>query len=79
MDTHSWLATWDDEANYEASVWDFNNLTLSGKISAETKGTSFMPAIIIPIPMLARVQANACRSMAIQIKMFLQQGGTQGS
>ncbi|MCZ6526243.1 MAG: hypothetical protein O6928_06795 [Gammaproteobacteria bacterium] len=73
------FATWDDEANYEASVWDFNNLTLSGKISAETKGTSFMPAIIIPIPMLARVQANACRSMAIQIKMFLQQGGTQGS
>ena len=73
------FATWDDEANYEASVWDFNKLTLSGKISAETKGTSFMPAIIIPIPMLARVQANACRSMATQIKMFLQQGGTQGS
>ena len=73
------FATWDDEANYEASVWDFNKLALSGKISAETKGTSFMPAIIIPIPMLARVQANACRSMAIQIKIFLQQGGTQGS
>ncbi|MCH7694790.1 MAG: hypothetical protein IIB73_00625 [Proteobacteria bacterium] len=73
------FATWDDEANYEASVWDFNKLVLSGKISAETKGTSFMPAIIIPIPLLARVQANACRSMAIQIKMFLQQGGTQGS
>lgn len=73
------FATWDDEANYEASVWDFNKLVLSGKISAETKGTSFMPAIIIPIPLLARVQANACRSMAIQIKIFLQQGGTQGS
>ena len=73
------FATWDDEANYEASVWDFNKLALSGKISAETKGTSFMPAIIIPIPLLARVQANACRSMAIQIKIFLQQGGTQGS
>lgn len=71
------FATWDDEANYEASVWDFNKLALSGKISAETKGTSYLPAIIIPIPLLARVQANACRSMAIQIKMFLQQGGTQ--
>ena len=66
------FATWDDEANYEASIWDFKNLELSGKINAETKGTSYMPAIIIPIPLLARVQASACKSMADQIKVFLQ-------
>ena len=47
------FATWDDEANYEASIWDFENLKLSGKISAETRGTSYLPAIIVPIPMLA--------------------------
>ncbi len=65
------FATWDDEANYEASIWDFDNLKLSGKISAETTGTSYLPAIIVPIPMLARVQAGACKSMAAQIKSFL--------
>lgn len=66
------FATWDDEANYEASIWDFKELTLTGKISAETQGTSYLPAIIIPIPLLARVQSNACRTMAEQIKTFFQ-------
>ncbi len=65
------FATWDDEANYEASIWDFKNLQLSGKIHAETRGTSYLPAVIIPIPMLARVQSGACKSMAAQIKTFL--------
>ena len=67
------FAYWKDEANYEASIWDFKQLALSGKINAETKGTSFMPAIIIPIPMLARVQENACKSLANQIKTFFSQ------
>lgn len=66
------FATWDDEANYEASIWDFKNLRLSGKINAETQGTSYLPAIIIPIPMLARVQSSACASMTQQLKLFLQ-------
>jgi hypothetical protein len=65
------FATWDDEADYEASVWDFENLNLAGRISAETKGTSYLPAVFIPIPLLARVQANACSSMATQLKSFL--------
>ena len=65
------FATWDDQANYEASVWDFQNQNLAGRISAETKGTSYLPAIIIPIPLLARVQSNACAGMASQLKSFL--------
>ncbi|MBI2970077.1 MAG: hypothetical protein HYY36_05000 [Gammaproteobacteria bacterium] len=66
------FATWDDEASYEASIWDFKELTLTGKISAETQGTSYLPAIIIPIPLLARVQASACKTMAEQIKSFFE-------
>ena len=66
------FATWDDESDYEASIWDFKNLNLSGKISATTQGTSYLPAIVIPIPLLARVQANACKNMADQIKNFLE-------
>ncbi|MGE0387159.1 MAG: hypothetical protein AB7Q97_20745 [Gammaproteobacteria bacterium] len=61
------FARWDDAAQYEASIWDLRNLNLAGKISAETKGTSYMPAIIIPIPLLARVQSAACQSMADQL------------
>lgn len=66
------FAMWDDAASYEASIWDFKELSLTGKINAETQGTSYLPAIIIPIPLLARVQANACMAMSEQIKTFLQ-------
>ncbi len=66
------FTTWDDEAKYEATIWDFKSLALAGKISTETKGTSYMPALIIPIPLLARVQSNACKSMADQIQAQLQ-------
>ncbi len=66
------FATWDDEANYEATIWDFQNLILGGKISAATSGTSYLPAVIVPIPLLARVQSNACSRMAGQIGSFLQ-------
>lgn len=65
------FASWDDEANYEASVWDFETLDLAGRISAETQGTSYLPAIFIPVPLLARVQSSACASMADQLKSFL--------
>lgn len=66
------FATWDDEANYEAVIWDFKDLNLAGKISAESTGTSYLPAVIVPIPLLARVQSGACSSMANQIKDFMQ-------
>ena len=65
------FATWDDESNYEATIWDFKELNLEGKISTESNGTSYMPAVIIPIPLLARVQSSACSHMASQIGDFL--------
>lgn len=65
------FTTWDDEANYEAIIWDFQDLNIEGKISTESTGTSYMPAVIIPIPLLARVQSSACSSMASQISNFL--------
>jgi hypothetical protein len=65
------FATWDDEANYEAVIWDFDEMNLEGKISTESTGTSYLPAVILPIPLLARVQSNACSNMADQISNFL--------
>ncbi|WP_193164952.1 hypothetical protein [Microbulbifer hainanensis] len=65
------FGTWDNESDYEASVWDFRDRELSGKLSADAKGTSYMPAIVIPIPLIARVQTNACKGMAAQLQQFL--------
>ena len=65
------FATWQDEAIYEAKIWNLKNTSVSGKIHTETQGTSFLPAVIIPIPLLARVQSDACDGMATQLKEFL--------
>ncbi len=62
---------WDKSSQYEASIWDVRNNTTVGKISAQASGTSFMPAVIVPVPMIAPVQSNACNQMADQIGEFL--------
>lgn len=70
------FGTWDKKAEYEASIWDYKNKKLIGKISSEADGTSYMPAVVIPIPIIAQVQADACKGMAVQLKHFF--NNTQG-
>jgi len=65
------FVSWERSSNYEASIWDVQQNAAVGKISSQASGTSFMPAIIVPVPMIARVQANACGNMADQIEEFL--------
>lgn len=64
------FGTWDQESKYEASVWDYDEQKLLGKVSTDAAGTSYMPAVVIPIPIIARVQNNACKGMAEQLKAF---------
>lgn len=68
------FGSWDNESSYEASIWDFENTREVGKISTDATGTSYMPAIVVPIPIIARVQSNACNGMGDQISTFLSPG-----
>lgn len=65
------LAWWEDDARYDATVWDVKNLSSAGTIHADVKGRSLMPALIIPMPLVARPQAAACRGLTDQLKQFL--------
>lgn len=65
------FGTWDKESKYEASIWDKRKQTIIGKIRAGAEGTSFMPALVVPIPLIARVQNNACKEMGQQLRTFL--------
>ena len=65
------FGTWDKESDYEASVWDYQELENLGQISADASGTSYMPAVVIPIPIIAQVQKNACKAMGLQLRNFL--------
>lgn len=62
------FGTWDDSSTYEASVWDLQKMDVVAQISAEASGTSYMPALIVPIPLIARVQSAACDGLATQLK-----------
>jgi len=65
------FAWWQNDSNYEASVWDLTGLEDAGKVSADVSGTSFLPAIVVPIPLIARTQNKACNALADQLKLFI--------
>ena len=68
------FGSWEDDSSFEARVWDVSSRTSVGTISADANGQSYMPAVFVPIPLLAPVEANACSSLADQLKQFVQGG-----
>jgi hypothetical protein len=67
---------WEKDSSYEAKIWDLKRSQSVGLISAEASGTSYLPAFIVPVPLIARTQAAACNGLAQQIKDFLVQDET---
>ena len=63
--------TWENDASYEASVWDTQEQKAAGRLSSDAAGTSYMPAVVLPIPIIARVQKNACIGLANQLQEFI--------
>lgn len=65
------FAWWQDDADYEASIWDLIESDTAGTVTADLSGTSFLPALVVPIPLIARTQSKACHGLADQLKDFL--------
>ncbi len=65
------VLSWDNASNYEASIWDVREGQSLGIISAEATGTSVVPALGLPIPMIARTKSASCKSLAEQLKSAL--------
>ncbi|MCY4015074.1 MAG: hypothetical protein OXG82_20445 [Gammaproteobacteria bacterium] len=63
--------SWENGSNYEASVWDVYQGMNVGTLSSEASGTSFVPAVVVPLPFIARVRQAACTKLSDQIKGFL--------
>ncbi len=66
------FGTWEDTSDYETTIWDLETFTEVGRISTEAVGTSYMPAFVVPIPLLAQVQGDSCRGMGRQLVKFFQ-------
>ncbi|WP_116367219.1 hypothetical protein [Parahaliea mediterranea] len=65
------FGTWGNDSNYEATIWDFTNRAEVGRINATASGQSYMPAVVVPIPIIAPVQGTACDSVGDQLLKFL--------
>ena len=65
------FGTWEDDANFDARVWDVTSLRNVGTINADATGQSYLPALVVPIPLIARVETNACNRLAAQLKDFV--------
>ena len=62
---------WENDSSYEAAIWDLDTVEHVGTISADAVGTSYLPAVVIPIPIIARTKNAACNGLAKQIREFL--------
>lgn len=65
------FAWWESDSNYDAAVWDLIDQEETGNIEARVSGTSYIPAIIIPVPMIAQTRATACRDLSAKISEFV--------
>jgi hypothetical protein len=65
------FSTWGHDANYEATIWDFTDQAEVGQVNTSATGQSYMPAVIVPIPIIAPVQATACDGIGQQLLEFL--------
>jgi len=65
------FAWWQKDSAYDATIWDLQNLESVGSVNTEVKGTSFMPAVVIPIPLIARTKSKACKGLAEELATFI--------
>lgn len=70
------FAWWQNDSDYSATIWDLEDLKSAGTITADVSGTSFLPALVIPIPLIARTRAAACKGLAEQLLNFIVGGET---
>ncbi len=61
---------WDTASVYETSIWDLKHARSVGAVSADASGMSYVPALLVPVPLIARTQNAACKGLAEQLKGF---------
>lgn len=68
------MLSWDNNSSYEATIWDMKESRSLGIISSESVGTSMVPALVIPIPIIARTKSASCKGMGDQLYTVLSGG-----
>jgi hypothetical protein len=69
------LTWWENDSSYSAAIWDIRDGKSAGEVSADVHGTSVIPAVIIPVPIIARTRAAACKGLARELQTFIIDSG----
>ena len=69
------LAWWENDSSYEAAIWDIQDGKHAGDVSADVQGTSVIPAVIVPVPLIARTKSAACKGLARELREFIVDSG----
>jgi len=64
------LVWWDTASVYETNIWDLQKARSVGAVSADASGMSYLPALLVPVPLIARTQNAACKGVAEQLREF---------
>ena len=64
------FASWDRLSSYEAIIWDIQEMEEKGRVRVDTEGTSYLIAVVAPVPFIAQVQTEACEGMGKQLATF---------
>ena len=64
------MGVWTNESDYDVSIWDIVAGKEVNTLSVTAEGTSYLPAVVVPIPLIARVQSSACKGIADQVEKY---------
>ncbi|WP_461521351.1 hypothetical protein [Porticoccus sp.] len=64
------FTSWDKYSNYEAIIWDLKQLDEKGRVTVDSKGSSYVFAVGAPIPLIAQVQSGACEGIGKRLQGF---------
>lgn len=65
------LAWINKDTRISVVIWDLEEPTTAKNQDTRVEGTTWIPAIILPIPLPARTEAEACNDMSRQILEFI--------
>lgn len=71
------FASWERTATYEAVIWDLAEVREGGRAKVDAKGSSYVIGVLAPIPIIARVQDNACAGLGNQLRAFFSASRTE--
>jgi hypothetical protein len=62
--------SWDKIVTFEAIIWNLVDLTEEARIRVDSEGTSYVIGVVVPIPLLTRVESEACVGLGDQLLSY---------